>query len=112
MEPLSVQKPITLIAAALLGACTASSSTTTDIPKASNLELVKIGMTQEQAGAVLGDFQREDYDPSNGYSSCRSYAYGTSPNRRYVHVWFHEKLVERADDGNIGLCIYGGDIRG
>jgi hypothetical protein len=97
--------------AATLGACS-TPQTSVAIPESSGVASIKPGMTQAQVGAILGDYQREDFDPSNGISSCRSYAYGASPNRRYVHVYFYEEAVEASSDGHVGLCIYRGDIIG
>jgi hypothetical protein len=95
-----------------LGACTTAPLTSVETPEESSLALIKQGMTQVEVGAILGDFQREDFDPSNSISSCRSYAYGLSPNMKYIHVWFYEEVVEEASDGHVGLCIYAGDIIG
>jgi hypothetical protein len=95
-----------------LGACSTTPPTSVGNPNQSAVASIKPGMTQAEVGAILGDFQREDFDPSNGISSCRSYAYGVSPIRKYVHVGFYEEIVEQASDGHVGLCIYGGDIIG
>jgi hypothetical protein len=100
-----------ILIVATLGACSAP-QTSVGTTEGSGVASITPGMTQAQVGAILGDHQREDFDPSNGISSCRSYAYGASPNRKYVHVYFYEEVVEAASDNHIGLCIYRGDIIG
>ena len=95
---------------ALLGACTTLPQTSVDTAEESSVALIKQGMTQAEVGAILGDFQREDFDPSNAISSCRSYAYGVSPDSKYIHVRFYEEVVEKASDRHVDLCIYAGDI--
>jgi hypothetical protein len=105
------RKLLGIITFAILAACS-TPRTAVGPPNASGVTSIKPGMTQPQVAAILGDFQREDFDPSNGISSCRSYAYGASPERKYVHVYFYEEIVEAATDGHIGLCIYRGDIIG
>jgi hypothetical protein len=107
-----LKKSLGIYAVAALGACTTPPPTSVGTSKESSIALIEQGMTQAEVGAILGDFQREDFDPSNGISSCRSYAYGVSPNRKYVHVRFYEEVVEKASDGHVGLCIYGGDVIG
>jgi hypothetical protein len=96
---------------ATLGACSTPQASV-GTPDGSSVASITPGMTRAQVGAILGDYQREDFDASNGYSSCRSYAYGASPNRRYVHVYYYEEVVETATDGHVALCLYGGDIVG
>jgi len=93
-----------------LTACGGLKPADTTVPKESRASLVTQGMTQNQVGEILGEFQREDFDPSNGYSSCRSYRYDAPPNARYVHVGFDGELVSGVADGKVGLCIYGGDV--
>jgi hypothetical protein len=94
----------------ILAACSTAPQAAMDSPKESQVSLIKQGMSQAEVGAILGDFQREDFDPSDGSLSCRSYAYGVPPHRKYIHVQYYYELVDGADDGHIGLCIYGGDI--
>jgi hypothetical protein len=105
------RKVLGILIVATLSACS-TPQTSVGTPEGSGVASITPGMTQAQVGAILGDYQREDFDPSNGISSCRSYAYGASSNRRYVHVFFYEGLVEAASDNHVGLCVYGGDIIG
>lgn len=105
-------KVFSICMAVILGGCSSAPQTSIGTPKESSVASIKQGMTQAEVGEILGDFQREDFDPSNGISSCRSYAYGMSPNRKYVHVYYYEEVAEAASDGHVGLCIYRGDIIG
>jgi hypothetical protein len=104
-------KVLGILIVATLGACS-TAQTSVGTSEGSSVASITPGMTQAQVGAILGDYQREDFDASNGYSSCRSYAYGASPNRKYVHVYYYEEVMETATDGHVGLCLYGGDIVG
>jgi len=91
-------------------ACTEVSDPTSGGGVESNVQAVKPGMTESRVGMLLGDHQNEDFDPADGYDSCRSYPYGDLPDLRYVIVMYYDQRVVSATDNHDEPCNFGGDV--
>ena len=75
----------------------------------SGVRLVEVGMSPERVTGIIGNFQSEQFDASDGSTSCRSYIYDETIGAKYVHVYFYNQRVTSASDGHKGLCLFGGD---
>ena len=75
----------------------------------SNAASVETGMTEQQVAEILGEFESEEFDPSSGDDSCRSYRYGDTRRPKYVIVRFQDRKVVSVSDGHAKPCEFRGD---
>lgn len=77
----------------------------------SNVLRVKVGMTEDQVGAIIGPHQLESAEASSGDPTCRSYEYDETIDRKYVHVYFVDGKLVKASDGHRKFCEFGPDTQ-
>ena len=76
----------------------------------SGLNRVRVGMTQDEVGSIIGAHQNEEFDASSGDTSCRSYVYDETIGAKYAHVFYLDGRVTQASEGHKGLCQFAPDV--
>lgn len=93
-----------------LSACASLETQAIKGSKHSGVRNLQVGMSATEVSERIGEYQLEDFDPSNGIYSCRSYQYDEAFDRKYVHVRYYDGAVTSASDDHRELCIYQGDV--
>ena len=68
------------------------------------------GRSADRVSQMIGAHQNEDFNASDGGTSCRSFEYDETFVGKYVHAYFYYRVLTAASDGHSGLCAFGGDV--